>query len=200
MSLFETYRAADVVDLIAEYPLAWVSAPGVEAEHAALLPLIARTDEAGRVVRLIGHMSRRNPLWAALEAAGRARILFQGPQGYISPNAAGSRAWIPTWNYAQVRISADIVFEPDQADSALAVLVEAAETGQDKPWTIDEAGARYEKLKPGIIAFSAFPTGIRPIFKLGQDERPETLARIIANTPDEALARWMRRLNAERLV
>jgi transcriptional regulator len=199
VSGFTDYDANDVADLISEYPLAWVSAADGRAEHASLLPLIARLDDAGQVIRLIGHMSRRNPLLPALTADPRALILFQGPNGYVSPNAAGSRTWLPTWNFAQVRVEAEIAFEPDGADSALAALVDFAETGQDNPWTIDEAGPRYEKLAPLIIAFSAKPTRLEATFKLAQDERPEVLRSILDNTTDEALARWTRRFNAHRL-
>jgi transcriptional regulator len=170
------------------------------AEHAALLPLVARLDEAGRVVRLIGHMMRRNPLLQALTEDPRALILFTGPQGYISPSAAGDRRWIPTWNFAQVRLEAEIAFEPEGIDSALAALVDAAETGQDNPWTIDEAGPRYDDLAKLVIAFSAMPTKVAGAFKLGQDERPEVIRSIIDNTQDQALVRWMRRFNADRLT
>jgi len=200
VSLFTQYDANDVADLISEYPLAWVTAIGGGAETASLLPLIARLDDAGQVIRLIGHMSRRNALLPALTADPRALILFHGPHGYVSPNAAGSRTWLPTWNFAQVRIEAEINFEPDGADSALAALVDFAETGQDNPWTIDEAGPRYEKLKPLIIAFSAMPTRVEAVFKLAQDEKPDVLRSILANTTDEALLRWTRRFNADRLT
>jgi transcriptional regulator len=200
VSGFTDYDAADVADLIAEYPLAWVTAVSGGAEQASLLPLIARLDDAGQVIRLIGHMGRRNPLLPALTADPRALILFQGPQGYISPNAAGSRTWLPTWNFAQVRIEAEIAFEEAGPDSALAALVDFAEAGQEEPWTIDEAGPRYDKLSQRIIAFSVRPTKLQAMFKLGQDERPEILRSIIANTADEALARWMRRFNADKLT
>lgn len=196
---FDQYDADDVATLIAEYPLAWVCAADGNVEHASLLPLLARLDDAGQVIRLIGHMSRRNPLLPALTADPRALILFQGPQGYISPNAAASRTWIPTWNFAQVRVEAEIAFEPEGGDSALAALVEAMESSQDEPWTIDEAGPRYQRLEPMIIAFSAKPVALSATFKLGQDERPETLRAIIANTADRALVAWMRRFNATRL-
>ncbi|HET9160103.1 MAG TPA: FMN-binding negative transcriptional regulator [Caulobacteraceae bacterium] len=199
MNWFNDYQATDVADLIAEYPLAWVTAIGGKAEHAALLPLVARLDDAGEVVRLIGHMMRRNPLFPTLSEDPRALILFTGPQGYVSPSDAGDRRWIPTWNFAQVRMEADITFEPDNTDSALACLVDAAETGQDDPWTIDEAGPRYRELAPLVIGFSARPTEVKAAFKLGQDERPAILKNIIANCRDEALARWMRRFNAARL-
>jgi transcriptional regulator len=199
MSLFERYALADVADLIAEYPLAWVTAADGKAQHAGLLPLLGRYDVSGQLVRLIGHVPRNFPLAAALKADPRALILFQGPQGYVSPAMAGSRTWIPTWNFAQVRIEARLEFLDDGADAALAALVETMEAGADAPWLIAEAGERYDQLKPRIVAFDATPMNIVGRFKLGQDETVETLRRIIANTADDALARWTRRMNAARL-
>lgn len=199
-SVFEQWTAADVADLIASYPLASVAPRSAPAEVTALLPLIAERDAEGRVSRLIGHMSRANPLCAALEADGRARILFQGPQGYISPAMAGIRDWAPTWNFAHARMDAEVVFEPAGIDAALDVLVRHMETGHETPWAISELGARAERLKTRIIAFSARPTRVSAVFKLGQDETPETLSHILRSLGDCDLARWMRRFNASRLV
>ncbi|HEU4598371.1 MAG TPA: FMN-binding negative transcriptional regulator [Solirubrobacterales bacterium] len=199
-SIFEQWTSADVADLIASYPLASIAPRSAPAEVTALLPLIAERDAEGHVNRLIGHMSRTNPLRAVLEADSSARILFQGPQGYISPAVAGLRDWAPTWNFAQVRIDAEVVFEPAGLDAALDVLVSHMEAGRDTPWAIDGLGPRAERLKTRIIAFSARPTRISAVFKLGQDETPETLSHILRGLGDCDLARWMRRFNAERLV
>ena len=76
---FERFTDADVRELIGEYPLAWVEAPGATIESATLLPMVAETDAQGRVTGLIGHLSRRNPLHPALVAAGRGHFLFTGP-------------------------------------------------------------------------------------------------------------------------
>ena len=168
-SPFERYDSGDVADLIRDYPLAWVAARSAEAAPASLLPLLAGRDAAGRVTTLIGHMARRNPLHDALAADGRAVILFQGPQGYISPTWVSDRSWAPTWNYAQVRIEADVAFEPNGGDAALAALVEAMEEGRPHRWHISDMGPRYHKLEPLIIAFRATVKGLQARFKLGQD-------------------------------
>ena len=194
-SPFERYEDGDVADLIRDYPLAWVTARSADAAHVSVLPLLAERDAAGQVTALVGHMARRNPLHGALAADGRALILFQGPQGYISPTCVSDRTWAPTWTYAQIRIDADLHFEPDGGDAALAALVEAMEEGRPNRWHISEMGPRYRKMEPMIIAFRARVVRMEARFKLGQDERPEVLREILANLSDPVLAAWMRRFN-----
>jgi transcriptional regulator len=50
-----------------------------------------------------------------------------------------------------------------------------------------------------IVGFRAQVTRVAGKFKLGQDERPETLRSIVARHPDPVLVRWMRRFNEERI-
>jgi len=196
-SPFERYDAADVAALIREYPLAWVCASHGGA--ASLLPLVGVFDAGGELIELIGHFGRSNPLHAAFAADPRAAILFSGPQSYISPRQAGRRNWGPTWNYAQVRIEAEIELEPERTEAALQVLVDMVEANEAEPWCIDELGERYPGMLAQIIGFRARVTDISGRFKLGQDEDIDTLRSILANLPDEALARWMRRMNRARL-
>lgn len=196
---FEQYGADDVRDLIAGFPLAWVCAADGRADHASLLPLIGGYDAEGRLTHLIGHMARRNPLVAALSAEPRALLLFTGPQAYVSPEHAGLRDWAPTWNYAQLRIEAEIVFEPDAIDTALTVLIDAMEKGRDEPWTVAELGTRYVPMRQAIIAFRAEVKSVSGKFKLGQDEAPATLQSMLDTLPEEAVVQWMRRFNAGRL-
>lgn len=196
-SPFTRYLPADVRDLIAEYPLAWVCAAGGEADQASLLPLLGEYDEEGRLVRLLGHMARRNPLAERLLADPRVLILFNGPHAYISPEHAGLRDWAPTWTFAQLRIEAELVFEPEHTGQALAELVDTMESGRIAPWAVSELGARYPGMAAAIIGFRARVTKVLGQFKLGQDERPDVLEAILASIDDPALCRWMRRF-AER--
>ncbi|MDB5714910.1 MAG: transcriptional regulator [Sphingomonadales bacterium] len=193
--MFETFIADDVRDLIHEFPLAWVCASGGRADHASLLPLIGGYDGDGRLTHLIGHMARGNPLFAALTKTSEALILFNGPNAYVSPEQAGLRDWAPTWIYAQVRIEAKIVFEPEQTGAALDTLIDAMEVGRPEPWHSGELGARYASMLNAIIGFRAEVTMLAGKFKLGQDERPKTLASILQSLVDPALIRWIRRFN-----
>lgn len=197
-SPFERYEDGDVADLIRDYPLAWVAARTPDGAPASLLPLVAERDTAGRVTALVGHIARHNALYGALAGEGRALILFQGPQGYISPTFVSDRTWAPTWNYAQIQIEAELSFEPDGGDAALAALVEAMEEGRPNRWHISEMGPRYRRMEPMIIAFRARVEELKARFKLGQDERPEILREILANLSDPVLAAWMRRFNPGR--
>lgn len=184
---FDQFTDADVRDLIAQYPLAWITAPSGEA---SLLPLLGEYDADGRPVRLLGHMARRNPLHAELATAPRATILINGPSGYVSPAQAERQNWAPTWNYAQVVIRADIVFQPEETDSALASLVEAMEGDR---WTSAELGDRYAGMAGRVIAFRAHVRALSGLFKLGQDEDRVVFDAILRNHPDPALVSWMRR-------
>ena len=189
----------DVLDLIREFPLAWV-APRSDraAELATLLPMLADTDAESDVVLLMGHMARRNPLYAALEAQPRALLLFTGPQGYISPSLVSNRSWAPTWNYAQVRVEATISFRPDLGHEALDRLTRAMDAADQTGWSPRDVGPRYDAMERAIIAFEARVTGVSAKFKLGQDESDQALGEILAGPLDPNLTRWMRRMNPGR--
>lgn len=197
-ALFERFGVDDVRALIAEYPLAWVCARDAAVDHASLLPLVGEYAADGTLTHLVGHLARANPLCAALHADPAALILLHGPQAYISPTHAGTRNWAPTWTYAQLRIEAEIAFVLDMTDEALDILITAMESGRDAPWAATELGDRYVPMRRAIIGFRARVTKLRGTFKLGQDERPETLRSILASLPDPAMVRWMRRFNPEQ--
>jgi transcriptional regulator len=196
---FERFEPADVLDLIAEYPLAWLVPEGEGATPPSVLPLIAEPGPDGWPVALIGHMARRNPLATALARQPEARILFMGPQAYVSPAMVGDPDWAPTWNFAQLHIRARIRFEPERSGASLNELLSAMERQQPTGWTPDMLGGRYQAMEDVIIAFRADILSLSGRFKLGQDEKPERLAEILDRHPDRALVRWMRRFNAYRL-
>ncbi|HEX3367454.1 FMN-binding negative transcriptional regulator [Phenylobacterium sp.] len=196
---FEQFGPADVRDLIAEYPLASLGVRAGSEAPASLLPLLGDYDAAGRLVELVGHMARRNPLRAALEADPGAWIQVQGPQGYISPEQAGRRDWAPTWNYAQLWIEAQVTFTPEETGAAVRRLVETMEAARAAPWSVEELGRRYTVMEGQIIGFRARVTRVHGRFKLAQDEAPEIARAIIAATRDPGLGRWMTRFNADRL-
>lgn len=177
-----------IVRLVAEHPLAWVVSRDFQATP---LPLLAETDPAGAVVSLFGHFARRNPQVAALEADPQALILFQGPQGYISPRLVSNATWAPTWNYAVVRFEVTIVFVPDETDAAVRRLAAHLERGRRNPWQVEELGKRYGQLQPHIIAFRAQVRAVRATFKLGQDEDPRTFDEIVAGFADAPLGLLM---------
>ena len=195
---FERFDDADVQALIAEYPLAWVTAHH-DSAVASLLPLIGVYDAAGRLTELIGHLARSNRLYKALTDAPDATLLFRGPEGYVSPEQAGLTDWGPTWNYAQLVIRTEIRFDANETAAALDVLIDAMERDRAEPWTVAQMGPRYHGMLGAIIGFRAKVIDVQGRFKLAQDERPDVLQSIIANCPDEAMQRWIRRFNPGRV-
>lgn len=198
VGLFDKFDDADVRALIDEYRLAWVCGGDAGAVEASLLPLVGVYDADGRLIELIGHLMRSNPLHAALVADSHATILFKGPDAYVSPEHAGLRNWAPTWNYAQVKIAADIEFDESLTEMSLQVLIDAMEAGRAEPWQIDELGARYPSMLGAIIGFRATVRDLKGTFKLGQDEAPATLSSILDALPAPDMAAWMKRFNTGR--
>lgn len=183
---FEPRSPADILALIAAYPLAWVVSTDFDA---TLLPLLAECDADGNLVSLFGHYARRNPQVAAFERDGSALLLFTGVQGYISPTLVSKPTWGPTWNYAAVRIVADLAFVPTETDASLRALTRHLHP--DGEWQVERMGPRYADLARHVTAFRAVVRSCEATFKLGQDESDQTLGEIVAGHPDQHLAQAM---------
>lgn len=182
---YDPRGAADVRQLIAEYPLAWL----ISGEfRASPLPLIAETDDSGAVVALFGHCALRNPLVAGFRANPRGLILFDGPSGYVPTKLLSKPDWAPTWNYAVLRFTVEVEFVGEETRYAIEQLVSKMEGGD---WSTESLGPRYETMLDQIIAFRAHVRSAEHSFKLGQDESPQGFAEILAGHPDRTLAKWM---------
>ena len=178
----------DIVRILADHPLAWVISRDFQATP---LPLIAETDASGSIVSLLGHFARRNPQVAALQGNPDALMLFQGPQGYISPRLVSNPTWAPTWNYAVVRFEVTVAFVPGEIDVAVERLAAHLEHARHDPWRVEELGGRYDQLRQHIIAFRAQVRAMRATFKLGQDEERATFNEIVAGLANPPLAQLM---------
>lgn len=200
---FDPPSEHDVTRLVREYPFAWL-VTATEGDLAATpLPLRPVVDQTGAVTALLGHFARRNPHVELVRRAPRTLVLFVGPHGYISSSWLADRTRTPTWNYASVQYIVDIDFLEDAPMTNVVVrdLVDAMETGRPQAWTVDDMGARYERLVSGIIAFRAHIRDRRVKFKLGQDERDAEYADIVAalaNSGQHDLLEWMQRCNMHR--
>ena len=184
---FAPQSHADVVALIAAHPLAWLVSRDFDAMP---LPLLAECDAEGRLVSLFGHIARRNPQVAVWERDPGALILFNGPQAYVSPTLVSKPDWGATWNYAVLRIAAEIAFVPAETDTSLRRL--AAHLEPEGGWHVDAMGERYHQLIGQIVAFRATVTACQATFKLGQDEADETFTEIVCGHPDPQLVAAMR--------
>jgi transcriptional regulator len=184
-NLYDPRDAADIAQLVAEYPLAWVISGDF---HASPLPLIAETDDSGKIAALFGHCALRNALVADFRANPRGLVLFNGPAGYVPTSLLSKPDWAPTWNYAVLRFTVEVEFVGAETREAIERLVAKTEGGA---WSTASLGARYEAMLDQIIAFRAHVRSAEHSFKLGQDESAQSFAEITAGHSDRTLAEWM---------
>ena len=179
-------RSPDAVDqLVAAHPLALVISANGGMPLATPLPLLLERGSDGAMT-LIGHFPRVHPHTEVLRREPRALAVFMGAHGYISPSWMADRTQAPTWNYETAQLEIDVEFDDSSAatDEALAQLVEHMEHGRPNAWSIADMGARYARLSAAVVAFRARVTTTHLKFKLGQDERSDVRADILAGLAD----------------
>jgi transcriptional regulator len=185
------YREPDVqwiVGLIRRNPLALLMTNGSDtdgplATHLPVIPgphVVAEdlTDLTG--ITLLAHMNRANPQWKALGPGTPAVLSFAGPHGYVSPTLYPFSPAAPTWNYTAAQLRG--VIEPiDSAEETLSVVRSTAgnlEADFGHGW--DEASSidHFLKILPGVGAFRFTVIRAEAIFKLSQEQKSETQARV----------------------
>lgn len=200
-SRFASRGLDDLADLAATHPLAWLCSVGPSGLMATPLPLLLQRAADGRLLAVEGHLARTNPQVAALQAQPDALLLWMGVQGYVSPSWMADRTQAPTWNYASAQCRVHVRFDEGDVVPHLRTLVDAHEAGRPDAWSMDEMGARLHLLAPRVIGFRAEVVQLQERYKLGQDERDDVFADILAGLDaggPSVLAAWMRRFNPGR--
>lgn len=157
-------------DLLRSYPLATLitthPVTGLIVNH---LPF----ERVGESL-LHGHVARGNELADADGA--EVQVIFQGPDGYISPNWYPSKhetgREVPTWNYAVVHVYGRmrIVRDKDWLRRLLETLTDRHEAGQSMPWRVSDAPADHiEKMLGAIVGIEIAIERIEGKFKLSQN-------------------------------
>ncbi len=198
---FSKWTLADICDLIADYPMASIISAGVTGcadISVSEMPMLLDLDTDGQPVSLLGHFPLRNPHYAVLKEQPRAVFSFHGPNDYVSPSHAGKSDWAPTWNFATVRIVADVYFDDALTDEALERVVAHMERNQQEPWNLSALGARYKKLRSSVMGFRAKIRSVSGRFKLGQDESDVVFENILNDHSNEPLRQWMIRMRGRQ--
>lgn len=149
---------------------------GLIATH---VPVELRRDQ-GAHGTLRCHFARANPHAKAVSEGQELLAIFQGPQGYISPNwyptkHTGGGKVVPTWNYLAVHAyGTATTFEGVEAlRPHLEALTNRHEAGLHKPWAVGDAPDDFiETLARGIIGVEIALTRIDGKKKMSQN-RPE---------------------------
>ena len=193
--------------LVRAYPLAtWV----VQHEGELLvnhIPMLLDA-ERGEHGTLVGHVARANPVWqrpaGTGAAAPEALVVFQGPEGYISPNGYASKREhgkvVPTWNYAVVQARGPLVVLDEAAATHALVsqLTARHEASQTRPWAVKDAPADYiASMLKAIVCIEIPLTALVGKYKLSQNRTALDRAGLVAalqtgaSPAEHELARWM---------
>jgi transcriptional regulator len=155
--LHDLVRASDLGTLVS------MTSEGLIASHA---PLMLELDPAPYGT-LIGHLAKANPHGRLADPGVQTLVIFQGPEGYISPSYYAAKREhgkvVPTWNYAAVHAYGTLEMFDDPAELLEVVtrLTNRHETLRAQPWAVSDAPADFVRgMLRGIV-------GIRlPIVRL----------------------------------
>jgi len=142
---------------------------------ASQLPIVL-DDEPRPWGRISCHLARANSHLDWLRSGGEHMLVFQGPQGYVSPSWYPSKQEtekvVPTWNYVAVHAyGVPLLFEgPAEVRSHLARLTDQFEADRAAPWSIDDAPADFiDALCKGVVGVAIDLSRIEGKWKLSQN-------------------------------
>lgn len=172
---FKQENDTELLELMREYPFATLithSTSGIEANH---LPISLSWQEDK--LYLHAHIAKVNSLWQSVAESSEVLVVFNGPNGYISPNHYPTKQQtgkaVPTWNYVAVHVKGSISFIHDAAwiYQALESLTDEHESELDNPWAMSDAPAPYiDKMLPAIVGIEIAVTSITGQWKLSQNQ------------------------------
>jgi len=135
---------------------------------------------------LLGHIAKANSLWRGLQEDTQVLVIFQGPDGYVSPNWYPSKQKhgkvVPTWNYCTVHVHGQMRFvhESSWKLDFLNRLTDQHEQHQDPPWSVTDAPADYTKrLLEEIVGLEISVDSMKGKYKLSQNQSPVNYAGVV---------------------
>jgi transcriptional regulator len=103
-------------------------------------------------------------------------MIFQGPEGYITPNWYPSKIQhgkvVPTWNYAVVHAYGrpEVMKEKEWLYRHVSELTAQQERNETEPWmTSDAPGTYIEVMLRGIVGFRFAITRLQGKWKMSQN-------------------------------
>lgn len=163
-----------------------VSAGADGVPEATHLPMLLTADE-GEHGTLYGHVARANPHWQALAAAPRARVVFSGPDAYVSPSFYATKKEhgrvVPTWNYVAVHAigTVELFDDPARLRDIVTRLTDRFEAPRAAPWAVTDAPEDFLRAHlKGIVGIRLPIEALIGKRKLSQNRSEADRAGVIA--------------------
>jgi transcriptional regulator len=132
------------------------------------------------------HFARANPHAHAIGDGRELLLIFQGPQGYVTPSWYPSKSLtgkvVPTWNYVAIHAygKAEAIEDPVKLRAHLAALTDRHESGFQRPWRLSDAPADFiDAMCRAIIGFEVGLDRIEGKWKMSQNRSSEDRAGVI---------------------
>jgi transcriptional regulator len=174
-SHFKEDRVDVLHDLMRATGLATIvsmTADGMIASHA---PLMLDPDPAPYGT-LIGHLAKANPHWRLLDRGVQTLVIFQGPDGYITPSYYAAKKEhgkvVPTWNYAAIHAygTLEVFDDPERLLAVVTRLTERHESPRSQPWAVSDAPDDFiAGMLRGIVGIALPITRLEGKLKMSQN-------------------------------
>ncbi|MDE1463841.1 FMN-binding negative transcriptional regulator [Spartinivicinus poritis] len=199
--VFEQNDTDSLINLIREYPFATLitisEAEGIEANP---IPLSFTQDENKQYLQ--GHIAKANPLWKSVNNGSDVLVVFNGPNGYISPNYYPTKQEtgkaVPTWNYVTVQVRGRLSFihDADWNRAMIDRLTVEHEASQKNPWTLNDAPEGYiDKMLQAIVSVKVEIVSIIGKWKLSQNQSEKNRNGVINGLSSQSnasvIASWV---------
>jgi transcriptional regulator len=169
--------------VITEHGWAVLVTDGLRAAHVPCL-LDADNDrgEEDESLVIVSHLARADTASDNLGSGREVLVVFQGPNGYISPAWYGAGPSAPTWNFSAVHVyGVPEILEGDEAFQVLERTVEHFEAARESPWRLDGVSLLYaRRIAADTVPFRLRATSVAAKAKFSQDKTSEIQDRIIA--------------------
>jgi transcriptional regulator len=182
---FAEDRVAVLHDLIHASTLATLvsmTADGMIASHA---PLMLDPDPAPYGT-LVGHLAKANPHARAANPGMQTLVIFQGPDGYITPSYYAAKQEhgkvVPTWNYAAIHAygTLEAFDDPARLLEVVTRLTRRHEKVRTKPWAVSDAPEDFVRRMLRSIVGIALPiTRLEGKMKMSQNRPAADIEGVI---------------------
>ena len=148
---------------------------GIIATHVP----IELDSDAGENGVIRCHFARPNPHADTIAADQELLLIFQGPQGYVTPSWYPSKhrtgRAVPTWNYIAIHAygTAETFDDPTKLRAHLAALTDHFESPYAVPWSLDDAPDGFiDGMARAIVGIEIQITRLEGKWKLSQNKAP----------------------------
>lgn len=151
---------------------------------------------------LLTHVAKKNLHWQQVKKADDLRVVFRGPDAYISPNWYSENRNVPTWNFLSVQVSGKASLISDkELVQLLDKLSQKHEAQFERPWRISKMPqSQLEAMCRAIVGIKIEITEIQGKAKLSQNKSEMEVLRLIEglsqqqDEKSQQISQWMQSL------